>query len=131
MNLFIEITKLLLPVAALLVSAALGLGAKLLREKLKSEVAIRAIVSVEKVVKSAVLEAQQTLVIDLKERNGGKLTVDEKIWIKERVLGAVKDRITSETLNELKGITADLEGYLTGLIEAQVYGNKVLATGKF
>ncbi len=130
MNVFLEIVKLLLPAVALLVSAALGFGAKLLREKAKNEVAVRAITSVENVVKAAVLEAQQTLVESLKEKNGGKLTEDEKGWIKSTVLKAVKERLTSETIKELRIVTADLEAYLSSLIEAHVYGNKVLALGK-
>jgi len=130
MNLFVELTKLLLPLAALLVSTALGLGAKLLREKVKNEAFGRAIISVENVVKAAVLEAQQTIVENLKERNGGKLTDDEKIWIKDKVMKAVKERLTSETIKELQGITSDLEGFLSSLIETQVYGNKQLAPGK-
>ena len=78
MNLFVELTKLLLPVVALLVCTALGFGANLLRQKTKNEAVERAIGSVESIVKSAVLEAQQTVVDNLKERNGGKLTEEEK-----------------------------------------------------
>ncbi|HHU61728.1 MAG TPA: hypothetical protein GXZ55_07205 [Natronincola sp.] len=130
MNLFVELTKLLLPIAALLVTAAIGLGAKLLREKAKNEIFGRAVTTAEKVVKAAVLEAQQTVVDSLKERNGGKLTDDEKKWIKDKVLNSVKQRITTETAKELQSITADLEGYLSDLIEAQVYGNKALMPGK-
>ena len=78
-------------------------------------------------VRAAVLEAQQTVVDNLKERNGGKLTDEEKEWIKSSVLSAVKDRLTKETLRELQGITADLEGYLSSLIESHVHVNKELA----
>ncbi len=129
MDILLELAKLLLPVAAVLVSAALGFGAEFLRQKTKNEIAGRAISSVESVVKAAVLEAQQTVVESLKERNGGKLTEEEKGWIKSKVLKVVKDRLTSETLKELKGITSDLEGYLSSLIESYVYGNR-LAGGK-
>ena len=129
MDILLELAKLLLLVAAVLVSAALGFGAEFLRQKTKNEIAGRAISSVESVVKAAVLEAQQTVVESLKERNGGKLTEEEKGWIKSKVLKVVKDRLTSETLKELKGITSDLEGYLSSLIESYVYGNR-LAGGK-
>ena len=129
MDILLELAKLLLPVAAVLVSAALGFGAEFLRQKTKNEIAGRAISSVESVVKAAVLEAQQTVVESLKERSGGKLTEEEKGWIKSKVLKVVKDRLTSETLKELKGITSDLEGYLSSLIESYVYGNR-LAGGK-
>ena len=60
MNLFVELTKLLLPIAALLVTAAIGLGAKLLREKTKNEIFGRAVTTAEKVVKAAVLEANDS-----------------------------------------------------------------------
>lgn len=53
-----------------------------------------------------------------------------KGWIKSKVLKAVKDRRTSETRNESKGITSGLEGYRFSLIESYVYGNKELAGGR-
>jgi len=71
-----------------------------------------------------VLEAQQTVVDNLKELNGGKLTDEEKVQIKSSVLAAVKARLTEETINELRGITADVEGYLTSLIESRVHIHK-------
>ena len=92
MNIVVELTKLLLPIGALLLTAAIGLGANYLREKAKNEVFGRAISSTERIVKAAVLEAQQTVVDSLKERNGGKLTDDEKKWIKDKVLASVKQR---------------------------------------
>ncbi len=70
------------------------------------------------------LEAQQTVVDNLKELNGGKLTDEEKVQIKSSVLAAVKARLTEETINELRGITADVEGYLTSLIESHVHIHK-------
>ncbi len=127
MDLCVEIAKLVLPLLALLVSAAVAFAAEYLRQRSKNDVANRAISSVENVVRAAVLEAQQTVVDNLKERNGGKLTDEEKEWIKSSVLSAVKDRLTKETLRELQGITADLEGYLSSLIESHVHVNKELA----
>lgn len=129
MDLFVEITKLVLPLIAILISAAVGFAGEYLRQRFKNEVANRAINSVENVVRAAVLEAQQTVVENLKERNAGKLTEEEKVQIKSSVLGAVKARLTDQTLKELQGITCDLEGYLSSLIESYVYGNR-LAGGK-
>ena len=79
MDLFVEITKLVLPLIAVLVSAAVGFAADYLCQRSKNEVANRAINSVENLVRAAVLEAQQTVVDNLKERNGGKLTEEEKV----------------------------------------------------
>ncbi len=124
MDLFVEITKLVLPLIAILISAAVGFAGEYLRQRSKNEVANRAINSVENVVRAAVLEAQHTVVENLKERNGGKLTEEEKVQIKSSVLGAVKARLTDQTLKELQGITCDLEGYLSSLIESHVYINK-------
>ena len=124
MNIFLELAKLILPVGALVVSVALAYVADLMRQKSKSEVANRAISSVENIVQAAVLEAQQTVVDNLKELNGGKLTDEEKVQIKSSVLAAVKARLTEETINELRGITADVEGYLTSLIESRVHIHK-------
>lgn len=124
MDLFVEITKLVLPLIAILISAAVGFAGEYLRQRSKNEVANRAINSVENVVRAAVLEAQHTVVENLKERNGGKLTEEEKVQIKSSVLGAVKARLTDQTLKELQGITCDLEGYLSSHIESHVYINK-------
>lgn len=124
MDLFVEVTKLLLPLIAIAVSAAVAYAAEYLRQRSKNEVANRAINSIENVVRAAVLEAQQTVVDSLKERNGGKLTDEEKEQIKSDVLKAVKTRLTKEALKELQGITADLEGYLASLIESYVYVHK-------
>lgn len=121
----LEITKLLLPLGGLVVTAAIALGAQYLRERSRSEVFSRAILSVESVVKATVLEAQQTIVDGLKEAGAGKLTDSEKAQVKSNVLEAVKDRLIKETVKELQGVTADLEGYLSGLIESHVYSNKV------
>ena len=65
MNIFLELAKLILPVGALVVSVALAYVADLMRQKSKSEVANRAISSVENIVQAAVLEAQQTVVDNL------------------------------------------------------------------
>ena len=46
--------------------------------------------------------------------------------IKSSELAAVKARLTEETINELRGITADVEGYLTSLIESHVHIHKEL-----
>lgn len=126
MNLPVEVTKLLLPLIALAISAALALAARYLREKTKNEVANRAISAVENIVRSAVLEAKQTIVDSLKEQNGGKLTDEDKEEIKTRVLKAIKARLTDETLKELKWITQDIEGYLSSLIESYVHIHKDL-----
>ena len=42
------------------------------------------------------------------------------------VFWAVKARLTDQTLKELQGITSDLEGCLSSLIESHVYINKEL-----
>jgi len=123
MDLFVEVTKLVLPLMAIAVSAAVAFAADYLRQRSKNEVANRVINSVENVVRAAVLEAQQTVVDSLKERNGGKLKDEEKEQIKSDVLKAVKARLTKETLKELQEVTADLEGYLSSLIESCVYLN--------
>ncbi|HOL24606.1 MAG: hypothetical protein ACOX4N_05975 [Dethiobacteraceae bacterium] len=124
MDLLVELTKLVLPFVGVMLSFAVAYGAEFFRQKSKSEVANRAINSVENIVQAAVLEAQQTVVDNLKELNGGKLTDEEKVQIKSSVLAAVKARLTEETINELRGITADVEGYLTSLIESHVHIHK-------
>ena len=121
MNLSIEIMKLFLPLVALLISAGLALASKYLREKTKNEIANRAITSLENIIRSAVLEAKQTIADNLKEANDGKLRDEDKKRIKESVLNAVKSRLTSETLKELEWITNDIEGYLSSLIESHVH----------
>lgn len=115
---------MLLPIVGIILSAGLTYSAQFLRQRIKSEAANRAISSVENIVQAAVLEAQQTVVDNLKELNGGKLTDEEKVQIKSSVLAAVKARLTEETINELRGITADVEGYLTSLIESHVHIHK-------
>ena len=115
---------MLLPIVGIILSAGLTYSAQFLRQRIKGEAANRAISSVENIVQAAVLEAQQTVVDNLKELNGGKLTDEEKEQIKSSVLAAVKARLTEETINELRGITADVEGYLTSLIESHVHIHK-------
>ena len=110
---FVEVAKLLLPLIGLLISFLVAFGAEYLRQRAKNQVVARAIEAVEGIVKGAVLEAQQTIVEDLKAANGGKLTEGDKRRIKENVLKAIKSRLTQ-----------DLEAYLIGLLESYVYMNK-------
>ena len=126
MDFYVEVGKLVSPLIAIAVSAAVAFAAEYLRQKSKNEVVDRAISSVEIVVRAAVLEAQQTVVDNLKEQNGGKLNDEDKERIKSDVLKAVKERLTRETLKQLEGVTSDLEGYLSGLIESYVHVNKHL-----
>lgn len=121
---FVEVAKLLLPLIGLLISFLVAFGAEYLRQRAKNQVVARAIEAVEGIVKGAVLEAQQTIVEDLKAANGGKLTEGDKRRIKENVLKAIKSRLTQDTIKELQGITQDLEAYLIGLLESYVYMNK-------
>lgn len=130
MDLLVELTKLVLPFVGVMLSFAVAYGAEFFRQKSKSEVANRAINSVENIVQAAVLEAQQTVVDNLKELNGGKLTDEEKVQIKSSVLAAVKARLTEETINELRGITADVEGYLTSCPVSIFTKNSVVLLGE-
>ena len=52
MDLFVEVTKLLLPLIAIAVSAAVAYAAEYLRQRSKNEVANRAINSIENVVRA-------------------------------------------------------------------------------
>jgi hypothetical protein len=126
MNFLLELTKLILPLVGLLVSIGVAYAAQYLRQRSKNEVINRVITSTANVVQATVLEAQQTVVDGLKKKNGGKLTEAEKEKIKSDVLKSVKARLTDRTLKELQGVTADLEGYLSSLIESHVYINKDL-----
>jgi hypothetical protein len=56
---------MLLPIVGIILSAGLTYSAQFLRQRIKSEVANRAISSVENIVQAAVLEAQQTVVDNL------------------------------------------------------------------
>jgi hypothetical protein len=121
---FVEVSKILLPLISLLVTALVAFGAEYLRQRSKSAILDRAITSVESVVKSAVLEVQQTVVDGLKERNGGKLSEEEIEQIKHDVLQSVRARLTTETMKELQGVTSDIEAYLISMIEAYVHVHK-------
>lgn len=127
---FVNVIQLFLPLFGLAVSAAIAFGASYLRQRTKNEIFGRAVTAVENVVRATVLEAQQTMVDELKEKGNGKLTDGEQLQVKNEVLKAVRSRLSEETLRELQGVTADVEGYLSSLIEASVYRNKMLPVGK-
>jgi hypothetical protein len=127
---FVNVIQLFLPLFGLAVSAAIAFGASYLRQRTKNEIFGRAVTAVENVVRATVLEAQQTMVDELKEKGNGKLTDGEQLQVKNEVLKAVRSRLSEETLRELQGVTADVEEYLSSLIEAYVYRNKMLPVGK-
>lgn len=121
---FLEVAKAVLPFVGMAVTAAVATGAEYIRQRARSEIVRRAMDSARHVTKAAVLEAQQTAVVPLKESNGGNLTESEAEAIKQDVIDAVHERLAEETKKQLALVIDDLEGYFGSLIERYIYEHK-------
>lgn len=112
------LTEAILSVLGLVFTALGGLVSYWIAKKIKDDKLKSIINSLNEVVKKATLEVYQTYVEELKDKNIFDLEAQKTAL--SRALKIIETNCTQEAKEWLKSNVSDVEGYLKGLIEAQI-----------
>jgi len=123
-----EVLIVLVPLLGLALTAAISYGAAYLRERYKWTRETRTLDAVEDAARDTVLGLQQTIVDELKAAaEDGKLTPGEKVEIKRLAVEKLQEKLTYGQRVILSAITADVNGWLSDLIERTLVEHKLQA----
>lgn len=112
------LTKIILSVASVLISALGVYVTYLINKHIKNEQLKRIVNSLKDLIQHSVLETQQTYVDALKK--AGSFDLEAQKQALERCLNNIKANMPSDVENWLKSNYTDVESYLKSLIEAQI-----------
>lgn len=116
-------------VVGILLVSAFGILGGLLLNKMKQHKNLENIaIATEQVIDAAqktVLELQQTLVVNWKEnQQNGKLTAEQIVELKQKVLDITMKKMSDPTLKLLEGAKVDVKAMITSAAEAYIYEMK-------
>lgn len=120
-----EATIALLPVLVAAVTALIGLGFAYLRKRFVWMERTKTDEQIENSLKSIVVELNQTYVDELKKVRGGKLTEEDKDYIRRQALLKLEMQLTAEQRKVLEALTDDVSAYLTSKLERLVTEAKI------
>lgn len=99
----------------------LGFVVKYLKENVKNSTVTKTVDIFERVVNNSVAFVQQTIVDDLKEANAdGKLTDEEKEYVKKRAIAAINAQLSTESKEVLAQVFGDIDDIIDKWIESSV-----------
>lgn len=106
---------------ASLIVIILGFVVKYLKENVKNSTVTKTVDIFERVVNNSVAFVQQTIVDDLKEANAdGKLTDEEKEYVKKRAIAAINAQLSTEAKEVLAQVFGDIDDIIDKWIESSV-----------
>lgn len=112
------LTQIIIGVVGILITALSGYVSYLISKHIKNEQVKRIVTSLYDLVKSTVLEIQQTYVDDLKK--SGNFDLEAQKQALNRCLEHIRVNMPVDVENWLKSNYTDIERYLITLIEAQI-----------
>lgn len=99
----------------------LGFVVKYLKENVKNSTVTKTVDIFERVVNNSIAFVQQTIVDDLKEANAdGKLTDEEKEYVKKRAIAAINAQLSTEAKEVLAQVFGDIDDIIDKWIESSV-----------
>jgi hypothetical protein len=120
-----DIIAAFVPVLATAVTALISFGAAYLRQRYNWARETHVVEEIEKILQAVVLEAQQTLVDNLKSANAeGKLTPAEANMVKQKVLARANALMTAQQHKTLRRCTSDPAGWLSARVEETLVHHK-------